>query len=88
MLIHLFDENLNHNIDIYNHPNCINIFREYIRPNLNINLLKKINVIPLAYKSDLKKNNFKLASNRKYIWSFCGYIFKNNRDKFINELKK
>lgn len=88
MIIHLLDENLNHDISIYNHKNCIHIFREYIRPKISDEIKKKITYIPLAYKSDLKLNNTKKIKDRKYVWSFCGHIQKNNRYKFINKLKK
>jgi hypothetical protein len=84
MLIHLFDENLNHDISIYSHKNLVHIFREMIRPAIPQH---KITTIPLGYKSGLPRNPVNTHTHRPYKWSFCGFLNKNGRDRFVEALK-
>jgi hypothetical protein len=89
MIIHLGDEYLNENIEIYENKNCIHIFRNCLRPELQNN--NKITQFPLGYKQDMFQDKLSIHSmnnnNRKYIWSFCGRLNTNNRSVIINNIK-
>jgi len=85
LVIHLFDENLGHDVSLYKNENVKHIFREMIRPALD---QKKITNIPLGYKSGLIEYSKPSNSNRIYKWSFCGFLNKNGRDKFCEKLKE
>jgi hypothetical protein len=102
-IIHLSDEFYTHDIRIYNDPLCKHIFRNYyskiLTPQHSHACEKigycenKITYFPLGYKMDFWKNYSgtdprSLSCNmRKYKWSFCGGLFKNNRQNIINNLK-
>ena len=82
MIVHLGDEFLTHDTDLYTHENCKHVFRNYIKPELQ---MKNLTYFPLGYKYDFDKHKPNLE--RKYIWSFCGDVNKHTRKYTLSQLK-
>jgi len=86
VLVHISDEFLNDNLEIYEHPAVELILRNYVR---EIKTTKKIITIPLGYVNNRSlKGHFKKMNERKYVWSFAGSIDKSGRVEMLQNLSR
>jgi hypothetical protein len=76
-LIHLSDEYLDDDTQCYSHTFCTTVFRNYLHP-IYFNHPK---VIPfgIGYRSQFSALDSVAFGERKYIWSFAGYLKKSDR---------
>lgn len=82
-LLHLSNENLNHNFDYY--INAVHVFRGYYDYRIKMD---NVSVIPIGFKSlyfNRDRGNFDSVYGKKYIWSFIGQM-KSDREEMIFEM--
>jgi hypothetical protein len=85
-LLQVSDEETNSDIDFYNNPLILAVFRNYWRPEC---ITDKVMHIPLGYtagKGSIK--NITLSSKRPVLWSFAGALDRGDRNETIKLLKK
>jgi len=81
-LLHLSNEQLNHNCDYYSNAKVV--FRNYFDPSIK---QKNVVVLPLGYKTGFTNNNPKKLKDKKYDYCFIGQP-KWDRFQLIDIIKK
>jgi hypothetical protein len=82
-LLHLSDEHINDDIDLYSNPHCKGIVRMYDRPDISPEIRKKVVLIPLGYHYTLKDGSDNPGEKtprlpfRNMKWSFMGTNWQN-----------
>jgi len=81
-LIHISDEYLDDDYQVYSLPCCSRIFRNYYHPLLSH---PKVTTFGIGYRNDFWKKRETIANqNRPYTWSFAGYLKKSDRMLICN----
>jgi GR25 family glycosyltransferase involved in LPS biosynthesis len=82
-LLHLSDEHINDDLEIYNNSHCKGIVRMYDRPDIPAEIRKKVVLIPLGYHYTLKDGSDNPGEKtprlpfRNMKWSFMGTNWQN-----------
>lgn len=89
-LLHLSNENLNHNYDYYR--NAKHVWRGYYDDSVATDkeLKNRVSFIPIGFKSGFYNSDYNSlsdASRRPFIWSFIGQL-KLEREEMCNALKE
>ena len=83
-LVHLSDEWLSDDTEFYWHPNCLHVFRNYIKPELRGS--SSVTNLPLGYKTGLVLGGEWSCADRRLIWSFVGCTRKSNRARILQSI--
>jgi GR25 family glycosyltransferase involved in LPS biosynthesis len=87
ILIHLSDEKMNDDIQLYGHPAVHLVLRNYIRSDIPAQYCDKVITLPLGYVNGRSmKGKYKKSSDRTYAWSFIGSVDKEGRIDMVRDL--